>query len=142
MSYHRNSWRYKQYKSIQTYNCARCGSRTDVSQVWEYKWYCTVCFREAHRDARKEMESFTEHRIWYPDVFKLANEQYWKEFDTALTSTIRNREELLEETCQIIGSRIARGQVYCDEATAEWARSIFRKRVKKAIKECFENLSE
>ena len=134
---------YNQYKSYRTYySCAKCRIRIDVSQVWDHQWYCTVCFREAHRGARKELQSFTEHRNWYPNVHKLATEQYWKEFNLVLTSTELNREELLEEACQIVGSRIARGQVYCDEATAEWARSLFRHRMKKAIRECFENLLE
>ena len=131
-------------KSWKTYqwSCTKCGSESDVSQVHKYQWYCTACFKEAHRDATKELESITERKYCGPELYKLAKEQYRKEFDTVLTSTVRNQNALLEEACQYVGPRITRGQVYCDEATAEWARSLFRHRMKKAIRECFENLLE
>ena len=137
-----NSDEVMSYQTYQTYSCTKCGSRSDVSQVHKYQWYCTVCFKEAHRDSKRELKCITERRWSGPELYKLAREQYWKEFDTVLTSTVRNQNELLEEACQHVGPRIARGQMYCDEATAEWARSIFRQRVEAAIKECFENLRE
>ena len=133
------SWKTYQW------SCTKCGSESDVSQVHKYQWYCTACFKEAHRDAKRELNCITERRYCGRELYKLAREQYWKEFDTVLTSTVRNQNEMLgevEKVCQIVGPRIGRGQVYCDEATAEWARSIFRQRVEAAIKECFENLRE
>ena len=133
---------YGESKSYRTYSCTKCGSRSNISEMYNYEWYCKVCFKEAHRDATKELECITERRYCGPELYKFACEQYRKEFDTALTSTRRNQNELLEESCQIVGARIARGQVSCDEATAEWARSIFRQRMEDAIRECFENLRE
>ena len=128
--------------AFEIWSCTKCGSQIDVSQVWKYQWYCTMCFKEAHRDAKKELSCITEHQYAGPEVYRFARQQYWKEFNAVLTSTVRNREELLEEACHIVGSRIARGQVYCDEATAASARSLFRQRMKRAIKECLENLRE
>ena len=131
-----------QCMSYQTYSCTKCGSQSNVSEMYNYEWYCKACFKEAHRDAAKELECITERRYCGPELYKFAVEKYRTEFDRVLTSTRRNQNELLEEACQRVGSRIGRGQVSCDLATAEWARSIFRQRMEDAIKECFENLRE
>ena len=102
------------HMSFQIWSCTKCGSQSDVSQVWKYQWYCSMCFREAHRDAKKELSCITEHQYAGPEVYRFARQQYWKEFDAVLSSAARNREELLEETFP--------HSSYCDEAVAEWVK--------------------
>ena len=123
--------------SYYSYRCAKCGCEDGVSNSWKSWWFCKVCFNEAHRDAKKELNSITERSYCDSMSYRIAKEHYMKEFEAVLTCTLPHQNEMLQAVKQIVANVPCKCN--CDEATAQRAQAIFMHRMEDAIKECVYN---
>ena len=88
------------------YACDKCDAVYDVTALslnWYHdrevlKWYCEACYREACRDAKKELQAVTNGEYCSAVQYAEARRQYMKEFTMVIRNTSKKTEVIRSET--------------------------------------------